>query len=201
MEKYKILGVGHPRTGTGYTSKLLESFGLLVGHEKLKRDGLVAWQMTMPLDIFGKQLPWVHPNKDYSSIEFETVIYNTRNPKDSIPSIVYTETPSLIHRSKFIDFSDAINDVELSIISIVEFDKQIKRQYQNYFHYRVEDGKEKLYEFLSKKYKLKTDIKYPSTKYNSRKNRIKVVDYSVVRPVYQKMINDYCVQYGYEKIF
>ena len=198
---YKVLGVGHPRTGTGYTSKLLESFGLSIGHERLKDDGIVAWQMTMPLDKFGNKLPWVHPSMDYSKLNFDVIIYNTRNPKNSIPSIVFTETTSLVHRSKFIDFSDAQNDIEKAIISIVGFDKQIKNQYPKHIQYRVEDGQKKVYDFLSEKYELKSDYILPSSNYNSRKSRIGTINYEIVRPKYQDMINRFCIEYGYDKLF
>jgi len=41
-----ILGLVHPRTGTGYTAKLLQSWGLDVKHEKMGKDGTVDWSLA-----------------------------------------------------------------------------------------------------------------------------------------------------------
>ena len=37
-----ILGLGHPRTGTGYTSALCRLWGLSIGHERLENDGRIG---------------------------------------------------------------------------------------------------------------------------------------------------------------
>jgi len=201
MQNYKILGVGHPRTGTGYTSKLLSSFGFSVGHETLQNDGIVAWQVMLSSKDFKNGIPWVYPKIDYDKINFETIIYNTRNPLNSIPSIVYTENPSLSDRKTIVDFSEASNPVEMAIISICTFDTLIKNKYKNLIQYRVEDEQEKLFNLLSKKYEINPNYNLPPSSYNSRKNRIGKIDYSVVRPKFQEMINNYCLEYGYPKIF
>lgn len=201
MTNYKILGVGHPRTGTGYSSKLINSFGLDVGHEELRKDGLVAWPLVIPFNKFQNGYPWVRPRINYGELNFETVIYNTRDPKNSIPSIVFTEGPSLNDRRKIVDFSKTINEVEMAILSIVTFDEVIKERFPNHFYYRVENEQEKLYDFLSKKYDLKNNYNLPSSEYNTRKHRIGKIDYSIVRPEYGEMINEYCNKYGYEKLY
>ena len=83
-KKVLILGVGHPRTGTGFTASILSSWGLRIGHEKLMEDGIVAWQHV----IENGPWPWI---KHTDKLKPEILIYNVRNPKDSIPSIVFTE--------------------------------------------------------------------------------------------------------------
>ena len=45
-EVKKILVVGHPRTGTGYAAKLLQSWGLDVQHEKMGKDGTVRLEFS-----------------------------------------------------------------------------------------------------------------------------------------------------------
>ncbi|MEP3347403.1 MAG: hypothetical protein ABJN34_07690 [Litoreibacter sp.] len=39
----KIIGLGHPRCGTGFTSYLLSAAGLKIGHERRHADGNVSW--------------------------------------------------------------------------------------------------------------------------------------------------------------
>jgi len=41
-----IIGLGHPRCGTGFTASLLQQHGLDVGHEDVKADGLVSWMQV-----------------------------------------------------------------------------------------------------------------------------------------------------------
>ena len=77
-QKIKILGLGHPRTGTGFTSSILNSWGLEVGHEKLERDGVVAWQLAV------ENGPWPYM-ADFPNVESEILIYNVRDPRTSIP--------------------------------------------------------------------------------------------------------------------
>jgi len=41
-----IVGLGHPRCGTGFTASLLQQHGLDVGHEKPGADGVVSWMQV-----------------------------------------------------------------------------------------------------------------------------------------------------------
>ena len=41
-----IIGLGHPRCGTGFTASLLEQNGLAVGHEEPGADGIVSWMQV-----------------------------------------------------------------------------------------------------------------------------------------------------------
>lgn len=51
-----IVGIGHPRCGTGFTAGLLRSSGVQVGHERLGRDGIVSW-----MALSGREsVPWGH---------------------------------------------------------------------------------------------------------------------------------------------
>ena len=38
-----ILGLGHPKTGTGYTAHLLKAHGFEILHEKNGKDGMTSW--------------------------------------------------------------------------------------------------------------------------------------------------------------
>lgn len=41
-----IIGLGHPRCGTGFTASLLQQNGLEVGHEEIGADGIVSWMQV-----------------------------------------------------------------------------------------------------------------------------------------------------------
>lgn len=41
-----IIGLGHPRCGTGFTANLLQQHGLDVGHEEIGTDGIVSWMQV-----------------------------------------------------------------------------------------------------------------------------------------------------------
>jgi len=199
MQK-KILGVGHPRTGTRYTAKLLNQFYLQVGHEKMEHDGIVAWQFVLPSGLFtNRNMPWMDFNNP-NQFQFDQVIYNTRNPKTSIPSIIHTEVYSLRIRSLcFPIINQGKTLLEKAILSILVFDAQIKSKYPNHFQYRIEDQQSDLYQHLSKAYELNSDWKLPSNKTNTRKHPIEI-DWSDARPEYLKLINKYCEEYGYKPI-
>lgn len=84
----KILVVGHPRCGTRYISKLLQSYGLDVEHEKIGKDGTSSWFYTVddypPFDTIKQKR---------SEYIWENMIHCVRDPFKAIPSIAKTETP------------------------------------------------------------------------------------------------------------
>lgn len=201
--KKKVLGLGHPRTGTGYTHNIMNSWGLKVGHEEMKTDGIVAWQLV---DANG---PWpfikgVKPNDAY---KWETIIYNVRDPKDSIPSIVFSESQneaSVEFRSNTLKIDLKGNRVESAINSILEFDKLITARKPD-FTYRIEDGAKDLFEFLKgRKLKVTWNDVEVDKKYNAREHdglEALKDDLNRVRPSLKKKINTFCIKYGYKTLF
>lgn len=196
--KIKILGLGHPRTGTGYTANLLQGWGLDVGHETLGADGIVAWQLAV---LNG---PWPYITEELN-LEPELIIYNVRDPKTSIPSIAFTEntkSQSLGFRVSKGGVLTSPNRVEQAINSIIRWDKLIQSRKPN-FVYRVEDQESELFEFLKGRF---DNIKYIETnkKVNSRNHPDWTElehELSKVRPSLRSKINDYCLKYGYEPLF
>lgn len=203
MKKIKYLGLGHPRTGTGFTSKTLSSFGLRVGHEKLYEHGIVAWQLLKEQGPW----PWMpHYNKQYKvRLPYEYLIYNVRDPKTSIPSIVYTEDikdKSFNFRRDSFGFETSENRVEQAILSILKFDELIMDM-QPDLVYRIEDQAEELYKFISQHYP-KLKWVEPKGKENSRKHdgfETLEDEFKSVRPEIQDKINDFCIKHGYDKLF
>jgi hypothetical protein len=49
-----IYGLGHPRCGTGFTASLLNLNGVDVGHERIRSEGIVSWEIAS----LRSQLPW-----------------------------------------------------------------------------------------------------------------------------------------------
>ena len=77
---YVILGTG--RSGTAYTSKLLQCCGLDIGHETLCSDGISSWYLTEDT-----------PNKNSASwgdLSNSTLVvaHQLRNPLKTIPSLM-----------------------------------------------------------------------------------------------------------------
>ncbi|RNF33872.1 hypothetical protein [Paracoccus methylarcula] len=51
-----LVGIGHPRCGTGFTAALLRSGGVQVEHEKIGKEGIVSW-----MALSGREsVPWGH---------------------------------------------------------------------------------------------------------------------------------------------
>jgi len=190
----KILGVGHPRTGTGYTSKLLKSFGLDIGHEVIGKDGVVAWQMVKE----GGPWPWFNSSIQQRP-EYKTLIYNIRDPRTSIPSIVYTEHGSLGYRTDVIGVPKSENPVEQAILSILHFDELIMNMDPDIV-YRIEHDSESLFTILNQKYE---NITYNPVggKVNTREH--KGFDQEILRwlekvdPDVISKINYFCIRHGY----
>lgn len=195
----KILGLGHPRTGTGFTTKLLKLWGLKVGHEVLKEDGIVAWQLALTKG------PWLFIKDIENTIKHDTLIYNVRNPKTSIPSIVFTENTVQASKSYRIDKGGVIkseNKVEFAINSILAWDRHIQNKRPDIV-YRIEDESEKLFNFLKDS---GYDVNYIefNQKVNERAHSNMEdlqEDFENVSPAIKKKINRFCRRYGYEPLY
>jgi hypothetical protein len=216
-----ILGIGHPRTGTGFTSYSLQKWGLDVLHEAIGKDGIVSWFLTFSTGNYLWQSEFRERPK------YDHLIYNVRNPITSLPSIVYTETPHTI-RSGFktgdsftvntrpvekIDFishrwravhingMERENPIENAIRSICGFN-DIIRDLKPDVTYRIEDQSKLLYDYLKFDY---DNIEWvdDQTPYNTREHSSfeqMLSDFPPVMDVYIDMINQYCLEHGYEEI-
>ena len=83
-ESEMIIGLGHPRCGTGFTSGLLKAGGLDVPHEKPGKDGMVSWMAGS-----GRVLvPWGRSIPNPDGIKEKKVFCVVRSPLKAIPSII-----------------------------------------------------------------------------------------------------------------
>lgn len=192
-----ILGVGHPRTGTGYTAKLLTSWGLDVGHERLGKNGIVAWQLAVSTG------PWPYLN-GYEHSNYDVLVYNVRNPMDSIPSIVFTEDikPASLTFRVHAGTERSTNRVEQAILSILRWDELISALEPDVI-FRVEDQEPALFAYLTEAVGLPLTFRQHGI-YNQRVHPdfgSLVEESGRVRPLVKEAINAYCQQHGYPMLF
>ncbi|MBT42247.1 MAG: hypothetical protein CMF12_06945 [Idiomarina sp.] len=122
FDKKRLLGVGHPRFGSGYLSKVLSAAGLQVGHERVRADGAVSWMFAVS--------DWVYPYGDrhsghYTSFEFNFIFI--RNPFSALPSCVRENRA--VNSFKFrrwhiynafgVDINEFENEFDRAAISII----------------------------------------------------------------------------------
>ena len=198
-ESKKILVVGHPRTGTGYTAKLLQSWGLDVQHEKMGKDGISDWSLAS-----GNKSLWQDISfKDY---EWDIIIYCVRDPKESIPSVLYTEDiieVSRLFRQKNGKTHYNNNPIVRAINSLIAWDNLITNMNPDII-YRIEEDSKKLYEYLKNHANVEWDESIIGTKYNQRnhKNWEEMTSEFLTAPRrYRNKLNEYCEKYGYSKVF
>ncbi len=122
MQK-KICVLAHPRSGTGYTAKLLRHLGFGIRHERYGKDGISDWMFA----VTSNDKPWgVKSNKD---VAFQYTIHIIREPVKAISSISFTENNSprsVEFRKKFIDLQSAKNQVDLAVRSYILWNDLIK---------------------------------------------------------------------------
>jgi len=195
-----ILGVGHPRTGTGYTAKLLQSWGLDVGHEKMGEHGTVDWSLAP-----ASKSIWIG-GADFREWDWEHIIYCIRDPRTSIPSIVYTENVGKTSEKfrKEMGVSPTSSKIGDAIMSIIKWDEYIRKLNPNLI-FRIEDESKKLFDYLDNK---DIDVKWNDSiignPQNTRDHKtwddlIKEEQY--VGNLYKKKINRFCDIYGYDPLF
>ena len=195
-----ILGVGHPRTGTGYTAKLLQSWGLDVGHEKMGEHGTVDWSLAA-----GEKSLW-SGGGDFREWDWQHIIYCVRDPRESIASIAYTENTeiSFEFRKKFERRIGDKSKIVSAIASILKWDQLITSKRPSVV-YRIEDESEDLFKYLNKNIDgIKWSDSQINVKYNQREHRtfeelLKEPGYIPNR--FKRGINQYCEKYGYNKLF
>jgi len=213
MSEVKILGLGHPRTGTGYTATVLNKWGFEIGHEDPKPDGIVSWTLiqewqpkvrvlenTKHKSAFfemGKAYDWKRPT-------YDTLIYNVRNPTSSIPSLVHTVRKRGIikYLKKLGSEFKSENPIENWIQSIIHFNNVIINLNPDII-YRIEDQEEFLYNELRKKYDFLPDYQAHQQIENARPHpsfKATVEQFGPPQPPYVDLINTYCDNYNYPRV-
>ena len=193
-----ILGVGHPRTGTGYTAKLLQSWGLDVGHEKMGEHGTVDWSLAT-----GKKSLW--QDVDFNEYDWQCIIYCVRDPRESIPSIVYTEDikeASINFRSKYSVLKNT-NPITTAINSIYRWDQLVITLGPNYT-FKIESDPAILFNWLKDRgHHVVWDDNLVNKKYNIRQHPSwdeMILEFGDIPEKYKNKLNIFCKKYGYDPI-
>ncbi len=208
MKKHlKILGVGHPRTGSKTLEMLLRSWGFTITHEGEGLDGVVSWQFATEADapLIAYRRDEVSQKMDPKNYSFDFTIYHLRDPYFSLPSISITETFSDEFRSKWGGYNLTKNKLENSIRSILSWDKLILQKNPDVI-FRVEYDIEKLYFHLRKKFGEKV---YWSNDQIGKKHNKRVhgqleslkEEIDGLSPELMTEMNDFCRKYFYKPIF
>jgi LPS sulfotransferase NodH len=152
MIKRKILVVGHPRTGTGYMSKLLSSTGLEIGHEWIGRDGMSCWMFATE---DGNYTPG--PRGDINGLsrkdfEFQHIIHLVKNPYTSMSSIVNVENAARLSyqfRKKYVYINDRGSRLEKAVQSFLGWHEMIERNIKTSCTINIENSQSQLKSFLA----------------------------------------------------
>lgn len=213
-----ILGVGHPRTGSGFLSETLKSLGLDIGHEAMGDDGIVSWMFA----VYDLNAPWALNKYARSRFyaHFAKTIKHVRDPYTAVPSIIRENDHaplSLAYRRKHIlkhcdtDLERHPNPVEKAALSLVLWDRVADRVNTIDHVFRIEDGSLALADYLrSLGLAHETTILLPDAPankdkhYNKRKvdkPEIRPEDWEGIALETKALLNDYCDRYGYPAIF
>ena len=218
IEYKKILCIGHPRCGTGYTANFLNKLGLNVGHENMMSDGVSSWMLAANDENY----PWGDiKNKD--RYYFANTIHVIRNPFEAIPAIIlenrYTpDNKSYKFRKKHIEnyfdiellsFEDDFKtQLEMAVQTFIYWNKMVENQKPD-FVFRIEYDHENLISYLTNT-KLVVNSKMPdnvhekinSNKlYQGKKHEKPIVstnDYLQLSPDLLNELILFCEKYGYE---
>jgi hypothetical protein len=108
----RVLVLGHPRSGTGYTALCFRQCGWEVGHEKVERDGISSWMWAVEANA----VPWGDPRGD--TLLPEVVLHVLRDPAACVSSVAYTEHGSEKWRAKWIRIPEGCGSIERAVWSI-----------------------------------------------------------------------------------
>lgn len=213
-----ILAVGHPRCGSGYTAKLLQSAGMAVGHEAMESDGISSWMFA----VYDDHNPYYFDDLAKSRLftYFKHLVVHVRDPRTAIPSIInenlYSSESYKFRRKHILDQNQVDLDgfhceVERAAASLINWTDIIARQEPDLI-YRIEDQATELMIFLKQQAmstKTLEEVALPSKKTNSDKPYKGIVypkpmitkdDILKIDKVLLARLNEYCVTYGYKPI-
>lgn len=160
-----LLVVGHPRSGTGFMSRLLQAFGLSIGHERMQEHGISSWMQA------GRATAGV-----WNWSRFGDVLHVVREPLSVISSMAFTvlPKPSVIERmGREIAIPREAGPVEQACHTYLGWNKLIDSR-QPRMRVRVEEAPAIIRQFLRERRLLLTPdvaVKLPPANYNTRPHR------------------------------
>jgi hypothetical protein len=146
MKDRDFLILGHPRGGTGYSSKLFKTFGFDVGHEMVYSSGVSSWCFAAPV---GWNV-WTDKEKR-SQYNFKWVIMGIRHPLNIISSLVEENQSNELSKKLFEQWIQypLPEGVDGAVERFLHFDDFIHDFNDIDFIFRIEDQQKDLYDYLS----------------------------------------------------
>ena len=147
MKNKDFLVIGHPRGGTGYSSKLFKTFGFDIGHETMGSTGISSWCFVTP-DGYNA---WGDCNKR-NEYNFKWIFRAVRNPLNVINSLVKNnedlKSVYLFERWSGYQLTE-IDPLKKAIQRYLHWEDTIE-YYNDFidFEFRVEDQQKDLYNYL-----------------------------------------------------
>jgi|GEM_PF-61610 len=215
-----ILVVGHPKSGSGYMTQLLQSFGLDIGHELMKQDGISSWMFAVIDENNPFALNKYAKTRKYSF--FKYIIHHVRNPQETIPSIIrdnqfsdlsYQFRKKHIQKQLGINLDEYSTELEKAVISFLCWNAIIEQQ-NPHLIIKVEQDQLKMLKFLQEQkltnIKDLDDVNLPSQDVNKDKPCQGVVrekpiiteaEWKQLPQDLKNKLNDFCQKYGYSLMF
>ena len=212
-----VLCVGHPRCGSGYMSRLLGTFELEVGHERMEAQGISSWMFAVDdawypygRDKYARSRRYTH---------FRHIIHHVRSPFDAIPSLIvenqYSEK-SFAFRQKHIqryfglDLA-TLSPIDAAVASFIYWSRIIELMKPN-LTIRIEDDQKKLFRFLKRKKLVDearnfAEIEPPPKTINTRKPyKGQIIekpvlsddDWNSISNSFKSELRFFCRKYGYD---
>tara|TARA_Y100000389_G_scaffold95188_1_gene91843 strand:+ start:1088 stop:1795 length:708 start_codon:yes stop_codon:yes gene_type:complete len=207
-----FLILGHPRSGTGYISKLFSGYGIKIGHECIDEHGISCWTFVTPNCNHFNGVPKKGQRSikgiTRQDIEYKHLVHNVRNPFDVINSIYQTEANThsqifrLFHAEPKID--ENLDTLSQTILSVTRWNKMIE-QLNPEVVFKVEDCEECVKDYLVNNLNYKTEgVVFENKSYNTRKKsreqKLTKEDYANVPQYVLDELNEYCERYNYTNI-
>ena len=185
-----LINIGHPRTGTGYMTTLYQAFGLNIGHEVLKSDGISDWAFC-----FDHLSSWTSPDLTFAQFKPKYLTYNVRDPWTAIPSIHFTIENAIAKRSEVINLN-AYSGINRAVFSLLEFDRQVRTNRQVDYVIRIEHAADDILNIP-----FMTEGQVPIDKYNTRPHRdLTLEEWKSVDEELLTELDGYCQRYGYPTV-
>lgn len=210
-----LLVIGHPRCGSGYMSKLLQSAGLDIGHEQMGKHGLSSWMFA----VADRQVPFARDKYAASRqlSNYQHIIHHVRGPRNAIPSIMRDNqhsSQSFDFRRKHIknafgiDLEEYPSALEQAALSYIYWNKLIEKNNISLI-VRIEDEEERVMKFLADKQLINSagiPKDSPAKDVNSdkpykgvqhEKPAVTESQWLAINPEIIEKLNELCLKYGY----
>jgi hypothetical protein len=210
--KTDFLILGHPRSGTGYISKLFSGYGIKIGHECIDDHGISCWTFATKSANHFYGVPKNESQKKIKGISrqdlnYNHLIQNVRNPFDTINSVYHTESISNSHIFRMLHCQPIIDEnldmLSKTILSTVRWNKMIESLSPDIV-FKVEDCESEVKEYLNSLNFNMIDNVFDNKKYNSREKssiyKLTPEDYSSVPTYVLNELDEYCMKYNYKNI-